>query len=111
MKAILDFGRRFLPVRREERGRAKKRFLVDEEPARPVVEAASLNLEPARDECLLVISTELGVDIEMKYADGPPDWAATILETLSAHTVGERPSKFVVGVRCLRSHLHPYSSE
>ena len=49
--------------------------------------------------------------IEIKYSDERPDWAVAILASLSEPTSGERPSKFVVGVRHLRRHLHPYAGQ
>ena len=58
-----------------------------------------------------VLGTESGTVIEIKYSDELPDWAVAILGSLSEPTTGEQPSKFVVGVRHLRRHLHPYAGQ
>ena len=58
-----------------------------------------------------VLGTESGTVIEIEYSHELPDWAVAILASLSEPTSGERPSKFVVGVRHLRRHLHPYAGQ
>ncbi len=51
-----------------------------------------------------VIGSQSGVVIEMKWFGELPPWALTVFESLREYALGDRPSKFVLGMRYLFGH-------